>query len=155
MEQSKLQSALTAQQTPSASSLLNDYLTSIGKGDPKVTASYFTENGCIEAPYVASFGMSPTITGKPAIEDVMSNLLMAAPDFRLKKIRMIMETQDEVVAEYESEANMANGRSYRQLYIAHLIAKDGKIVCHREFLNTLSFVAAFFPNGLNDLISKN
>lgn len=152
MEQGKLQGAVAA---PSAAELLNDYLTSIGRGDAAVTASFFVEDGCIEAPYVASFGMSPVISGRAAIEGVMSGLLKTAPDFRLKNIRVIMETQDEVVAEYESEANMANGRSYRQLYIAHLTARDGKIVCHREFLNTISFVAAFFPNGLNDLISNN
>lgn len=138
--------------TPTAAELLGSYLSSIGAGDPRVTASYFAEDGCIDAPYVEVFGMPARIVGPAAIEATMANLLQTAPNFRLKNVRVVLETPTTVVAEYESEAVMANGRSYQQLYFAQLTARDGKIVHHREFLNTVPFVQAFFPGGLSDLI---
>lgn len=138
----------------SAAQLLKEYLASIGAGDPKVTASYFAEDGCIEAPYVEVFGMPARIVGPAAIEATMTNLLQTAPNFRLKNIQVVLETPTTVVAEYESEALMANGRPYQQLYFARLTSRDGKIVHHREFLNTIPFVQAFFPGGLADLVPR-
>jgi ketosteroid isomerase-like protein len=143
----------TIENTKKASALLEEFLASIGTGNPKVTASFFAEDGCIDAPYVESLGMPTKIVGQAAIEATMLSIKSIAPNFHFTKVKMILETPTEVVAEYESEANMANGRHYKQLYMGHLIAKDGKIVSHREFLNTLSFVEAFFPNGLNDLLT--
>ena len=143
----------TIENTKKASVLLQEFLTSIGAGNPKVTASFFTEDGCIDAPYVESLGMPTKIIGRAAIEATMSNIKSIAPNFHFTSVKMILESPTEVVAEYESEALMANGRTYKQLYMGHLIAKDGKIVSHREFLNTIPFVKAFFPNGLNDLIT--
>ena len=137
----------------SASVLLKEYLTSVSAGDPKATASFFAEDGYIDAPYVESLGMPAKIIGTEAIENTMQGLLRNAPDFHFTAIKIIMENATEVVAEYESEAVLANGRNYKQLYIGHLTSKDGKIVCHREFLNTIPFVQAFFPNGLNDLLT--
>ncbi len=139
-------------QTKSAATLLTEYLSSIGAGDPRVTASYFAQDGFIDAPYVEVFGMPARIVGPAAIEATMTNLLKTAPNFRLKNIRVILESPTTVVAEYESEAVMANGRPYQQLYFAQLTSQDGKIVHHREFLNTIPFVQAFFPGGLRDLI---
>jgi ketosteroid isomerase-like protein len=144
----------TEAHTKTASALLVEYLESIGAGDPRATASYFAEDGCIDAPYVESFGMQAKIVGPAAIENTMTNLLKTAPNFRLKNIKIILETPTVAVAEYESEALMTNGKTYKQLYMAQLYAKDGKIVCHREFLNTIPFVEAFFPNGLKDLLTN-
>lgn len=147
-------SAVSAQKTKTASTLLKEFLTSIGTGDARATASYFIADGYIDAPYVESLGMPSRITGPAAIEATMTNIRKIAPDFHFTNIRIILETPTEVVAEYESEALMANGRPYKQLYMGHLISKDGKIVSHREFLNTVVFVQAFFPNGLKDLLPK-
>jgi NAD(P)-dependent dehydrogenase (short-subunit alcohol dehydrogenase family) len=141
------------QETKSASGLLKEYLTSVSAGNPKVTASFFAEDGYIDAPYVESFGMPSKIIGTKDIEATMQGLLQNAPNFHFTKIKILMETPTEVVAEYESEATLANGRDYKQLYMGHLTSESGKIVCHREFLNTIPFVQAFFPNGLNDLIT--
>ncbi len=134
-----------------ASVLLEEFLKSIGEGDAKVTASYFAPDGYIDAPYVESLGMPAKIVGQMAIETTMSHIKSIAPNFHFTSVKMILESPTEVVAEYESEALMANGKTYRQLYMGHLVAKEGKIVSHREFLNTIPFVEAFFPNGLNDL----
>jgi len=142
------------QEFKSASLLLKEYLTSVGAGDTKATASYFTEDGYIDAPYVESIGIPAKIVGHAAIEAAMQGLLKNASNFHIKNIKIILETATEVVAEYESEAVMANDRAYKQLYMAHLTSKDGKIMRHREFINTIPFVEAFFPNGLKDLMQK-
>jgi ketosteroid isomerase-like protein len=137
----------------SATQLLTEYLTSVSEGNPSKTASYFANDGYIDAPYIASLGMPSKIMGKESIEATMNELLQNAPNFHFTKINVILATPTEVVAEYESEATLANGREYKQLYMGHLITNDGEILCHREFLNTIPFVQAFFPNGLSDLIT--
>lgn len=144
----------TIENTKTASILLKEYLSSVSAGDPKATASFFEENGYIDAPYVESFGMPSKIVGKSAIEATMANLIQNAPNFHFTKIKVVLETPTEVVAEYESEAVLVNERAYKQHYMGHLTSKDGKILCHKEFLNTIPFVEAFFPNGLSDLISS-
>ncbi|MBS1592861.1 MAG: nuclear transport factor 2 family protein [Bacteroidetes bacterium] len=153
MEQNNSKNASTASEPKSASQLLKEYLTSVGAGNPKVTASFFAADGYIDAPYVETLGIPAKIIGKEAIEATMQGLLQNAPDFHFTSIKIMLESATEVTAEYESEAVLANGRTYKQLYVGHLVSKDGEIVSHREFLNTISFVAAFFPNGLNDLIT--
>lgn len=141
----------TNTEMPSAAVILKDYLTSVNAENPKAVASFFADDGYIDAPYIQSIGMPSRIEGKAAIEATMQGLLQNAPNFHFTRIQPILETPTEVVAEYESEAVLTNGKSYRQLYIGHLTVKDGKILCHREFLNTIPFVEAFFPNGLKDL----
>jgi ketosteroid isomerase-like protein len=138
----------------SAAQLLTAFLTSVSEGNPKTTASYFATNGYIEAPYVASLGIPAIMAGRETIEATMQGLLQNAPNFHFTKIKIVMETPTEAVAEYESEATLANGRAYKQLYMCHVVSNDGEIVSHREFLNTILFVQAFFPNGLADLITS-
>lgn len=139
---------------PTVANLLRKYLASVSNGDPKVTASFFAEDGFIDAPYIDSLGMPSKIIGRSAIEETMRNLMQNAPGFHFTRVDIIMETENEVVAEYESEAVLANGRSYHQLYIGHLTSRDGRITRHKEFLNTIPFVESFFPNGLKDLVTK-
>jgi ketosteroid isomerase-like protein len=148
-------SSINAQQeTKTATNLLNSFLESVNIGNAKLSASYFADNGYIEAPYVVSLGMPSKIEGQKAIESTMKMVKQMAPNFHFINIKIIMETHNEVVAEYESEATMTNGKPYKQHYIAHLVCKDNKIISHREFLNTIVFVEAFFPNGLKDLLPK-
>lgn len=97
--------------------------------------------------------MSSKIVGHEAIEAIMHGLLPNAPDFHFTTIKILLGSATEVTAEYESKAVLANGKTNKQLYICHLVSKDGMIVSRREFLNTIAFVSAFFPNGLNDLIN--
>jgi ketosteroid isomerase-like protein len=141
--------------TKCASAIFKDYLDSVNAGNPKTVAAFFAEDGYIDAPYVESFGMASKIVGKTAIEATMQGLLQNAPDFHFTSLKIILETPAEVVAEYESEAVLVNGRSYKQLYIGHIKFKDGKIISHREFLNTVPFAQAFLPNGLKDLATES
>jgi ketosteroid isomerase-like protein len=144
------QQVVTKQAT--AFQIFSDFLESVGKGDAKVSASYFDMNGYIEAPYVTSLGFPTKTEGQASIEAALKMVKQAAPNFQFKNIKAIMETPNEVVAEYEVETTMANSRAYKQQYIAHVVVKDGKIVSHREFLNTVAFAEAFLPNGLKDLV---
>lgn len=140
--------------TKSPSVIFKEYLASVNAGNPKTVAAFFAEDGYIDAPYVESFGMASKISGKAAIEATMRGLLQNAPDFHFTSLKIILETPREVIAEYESEAVLVNGRSYKQLYVGHITIKDGKIISHREFLNTVTFARAFLPNGLKDLATN-
>lgn len=140
------------QKTPSV--LFKEFLDTVGKGDAKAASSFFTTDGYIDAPYVQSLGFPSKIAGHEAIGQSLSQVKAAAPNFHFSNFKVVMETENELVAEYESEAVMTSGKPYKQLYIAHVTTKDGKIVSHKEFLNTVVFVEAFFPNGLKDLITN-
>ena len=144
---------VSSQQSKTAAALLKEYLKSVGEGDAYKTASFFAEGGFIDAPYVVSLGMPSKIEGPTAIQATMENLFQNAPDFHFTSMKVILESPDTVVAEYESEANLANGRTYKQLYIGVVKTENGKIISHTEYLNTIPFVEAFFPNGLKDLIT--
>lgn len=144
----------SAQSTKSPSVVFKEFLNAIGDGNAKAASSLFAADGYIEAPYVQSLGIPTKIIGTETIQKSLSQVKAAAPNFHFTNMKVIMETPTELVAEYESEATMANGRPYKQLYIAHVSTKDGKIISHREFLNTVVFVQAFFPNGLKDLITN-
>ncbi|HEY1047598.1 MAG TPA: nuclear transport factor 2 family protein [Bacteroidia bacterium] len=143
----------SAHETKSAAVLLKGFLDTVSSGNPVEAASFFAEDGYLEAPYVATFGMPSKFEGREAIAGSMSGMLQMAPDFHFTTMRIIMESPTEVVAEYESEATLINGKHYKMLYIGCVTVKDEKIKSHREFLNTVSFVEAFFPNGLMDLIT--
>lgn len=140
------------QGTKKASVVFSEYLAAVSSGDPQAAASFFSTDGFIEAPYVAAFGMPSRFQGHEAIEAAMAGVLKLAPDFHFTGMRVVMETPNEVVAEYESEATTATGRPYKMQYIGVITTKNGKIVSHKEYLNTVPFVEAMFPNGLKDLI---
>ncbi|WP_316825936.1 hypothetical protein [Pedobacter miscanthi] len=132
----------------SAAGLLTDFLASVSAGDPKKTASHFDPEGYLEAPYVESLGLPSRIDGRGPVEATILNLFKIATRFRFSNIKIVLESPTEVVAEYESEALLRSGRIYKQLHMCHLTARDGQILSQREFLNTLLFADAFFPNHL-------
>src|SRR6218665_2252614 len=144
----------TTEDQKTASSLFKEFLEAVGKGDAREASSFFAADGYIDAPYVQSLGFPSKITGSAAIEQSLTQVKAAAPNFHFTNLKVILETPEELVAEYESEAVMASGKPYKQLYMGHITAKDGKIISHKEFLNTVVFVEAFFPNGLSDLITN-
>lgn len=147
--------AASAQKTKTAGAILTAFLTSVGAESPQVSASYFAKDGAIELPYVGNLGMPDKIVTQDSIAYLIGNLIKMAPDFRIKNIRIIMENPGMALAEYESEALLANGRKYQQLYMSYAVIKDGKIVKQREVMNSVLFVQAFFPNGMADLPANN
>jgi len=140
-----------AQKTKPASAVMKEFLTTVGTVPATQTATYFAKDGTMVFPFVSNLGMPVNVYGQDSIALVVGNMLKVAPNFRIRNIKILMETPDMVIAEYESEAVLTNGRPYKQVYWGHTIVKDGKIVKHAEVMNTVSFVQAFFPNGLADL----
>ncbi|WP_395763146.1 nuclear transport factor 2 family protein [Elizabethkingia anophelis] len=145
---------IVSAQSSTPGTILKNFLTSVGKDSPEVSASYFANDGVIELPYVSNLGMPDKIRGRDSIANLVGGLIKMAPDFRVKNFKILMELHDKVLAEYESEAVLANGRNYKQLYLTYAIVKDGKIVKQREVMNSVLFVQAFFPNGLADVTTK-
>lgn len=149
-----LLTGIVSAQSSTPGTILKNFLTSVGKESPEVSASYFATDGIMELPYVSNLGMPDKIVGRDSIAHLVGGLIKMAPNFRIKNFKILMEQQDKVLAEYESEAILANGRNYKQLYLTYAIIKDGKIVKQREVMNSVLFVQAFFPNGLADVTKK-
>lgn len=128
----------------SAPKLLTEYLTSIQNS--RAAASLFAHDGALELPYLASLGITNRVVGPAAIEQFIASLLEKVPDFAFKNVQMLIETRDQVFAEYEMEAKvLSTGKTYKQLYAGRLVAKDGKIALLRESLDTIAAANAFAP----------
>ncbi|MBK1895389.1 nuclear transport factor 2 family protein [Chryseobacterium sp. YIM B02567] len=118
-----------------AKELLLEYLQNIQ--DPKKEAELFAEDGAIELPYFESVNIPPRYQGRQQIETFISDLLKQAPTFKFINIKVLIDTPDQVFAEYEINT-IFNGKPYKQLYMGRLVAKNGKITLLREACNTVT-----------------
>jgi ketosteroid isomerase-like protein len=124
--------------------LLQLYLESIQS--PSAAAALFAEDGVLELPYLESLGIVPRAQGRAAIEAFISSLLSKVPDFKFGSVRFLIDTPEQVFAEYSVEALVpATGRLYRQMYAGRLVAHEGKIQLLRESLDTVAAAKAFAP----------
>lgn len=124
--------------------LLQMYLESIQ--NPHDAAALFAEDGVLELPYLQSLGITHSVQGPAAIEAFIASLLQKVPTFKFQRVRFLIETPDQVFAEYDVEAPVpANGRIYKQSYAGRLVAKEGKIQLLRESLDTVAAAKAFAP----------
>ncbi|ALI09478.1 MULTISPECIES: nuclear transport factor 2 family protein [Pseudomonas] len=124
--------------------LLQQYLDAIQT--PYLAAALFAEDGVLELPYLESLGIPHSVKGPAAIEGFIGSLLGKVPDFKFHNVRFLIDTPDQVFAEYSVEALVpATGRIYRQMYAGRLVAKDGKIQLLREFMDTVAAAKAFAP----------
>jgi ketosteroid isomerase-like protein len=124
--------------------LLQMYLESIQS--PGAAAALFAEDGVLELPYLESLGIVPRAQGRVAIEAFISSLLSKVPDFKFGNVRFLIDTPDQVFAEYSVEALVpTTGRIYRQMYAGRLVAHEGKIQLLRESLDTVAAAKAFAP----------
>jgi ketosteroid isomerase-like protein len=124
--------------------LLQMYLESIQS--PNAAAALFAEDGILELPYLESLGIVPRAQGRVAIEAFISSLLSKVPDFKFGNVRFLIDTPDQVFAEYSVEALVpTTGRIYRQMYAGRLVAHEGKIQLLRESLDTVAAAKAFAP----------
>lgn len=127
-----------------ATQLLTDYLQAIR--DPRKAAALFADDGVLELPYLKSLGIDAHARGTEAIERFIASLLTKVPDFRFHNARFLIETPEQVFAEYEVEALVpSTGNIYRQMYAGRLVARDGKIALLREALDTVAAATAFSP----------
>ncbi|WP_322049474.1 nuclear transport factor 2 family protein [Paraburkholderia sp. J67] len=125
-----------------AKQLLAAYIESIR--DPRAAAALFAEDGVLELPYLKTLGIDGRAQGPQAIEGFIASLLAKVPDFAFKNVRFLIETPEQVFAEYEVEALVpSTGKIYRQMYAGRLVARDGKIALLREALDTVAAAQAF------------
>ncbi|WP_321957910.1 nuclear transport factor 2 family protein [Paraburkholderia bannensis] len=125
-----------------AKQLLAAYIESIR--DPRAAAALFAEDGVLELPYLKTLGIDGRAQGPQAIEGFIASLLAKVPDFAFKNVRFLIETPEQVFAEYEVEALVpSTGKIYRQMYAGRLVARDGKIALLRESLDTVAVTEAF------------
>ncbi|WP_321888602.1 nuclear transport factor 2 family protein [Paraburkholderia bannensis] len=125
-----------------AKQLLAAYIESIR--DPRAAAALFAEDGVLELPYLKTLGIDGRAQGPQAIEGFIASLLAKVPDFAFKNVRFLIETPEQVFAEYEVEALVpSTGKIYRQMYAGRLVARDGKIALLRESLDTVAAADAF------------
>lgn len=118
-----------------APQLLQAYLDNFG--NPSKIASLFTEDGAIELPYLQSLGMGYRTEGQANIEKMITGLLKQAPDFRFINIKILIETPEQVFAEYEVDT-LFDGKPYRQLYMGRLLSENGRIKLLREGMDSLA-----------------
>jgi len=124
--------------------LLQMYLDSIQ--DPHKAASLFAEDGVLELPYLQSLGITHSAQGPKAIEAFIGSLLLKVPTFSFQRVRFLIQTPDQVFAEYDVEEPVpSNGRVYKQSYAGRLVAREGKIQLLRESLDTVAAAKAFAP----------
>jgi ketosteroid isomerase-like protein len=122
--------------------LLNQYLSSIR--NPAAAAALFAEDGVLELPYLASLGIPPKAQGPAAIESFIASLLKKVPDFQFKNVRILIETGEQVFAEYDVEAPvLPTNRIYRQSYAGRLVTSGEKIALLRESLDAVAAAKAF------------
>lgn len=125
-----------------AKQLLFAYLESIR--DPRAAGALFADDGVLELPYLKSLGIDGRAQGPKAIEGFIASLLAKVPDFAFRNVQLLIETPEQVFAEYEVEALVpSTGKIYRQLYAGRLVARDGKILLLREALDTMAAAHAF------------
>ena len=125
-----------------AKQLLSAYLESIR--DARAASALFADDGVLELPYLKSLGIDGRAQGPEAIEGFIASLLAKVPNFAFRNVRFLIETPEQVFAEYEVEALVpSTGKIYRQMYAGRLVARNGKISLLREALDTVAAAEAF------------
>jgi len=131
----------------SATQLLQSYVE--GPHDPASVLSLFAEDGVLEAPYFATFGMPWQFKGHEALAATFGHLGHIYPDLRFENLRITCAHEHVVVGEYEFIATSATtGRRVHQLSNITLVEKGGRISLLREFQNIAEIALALFPGGL-------
>jgi hypothetical protein len=70
----------------------------------------------------------------------------------LENLKILIETPDQVFAEYEFTAvSTKTGRKVHQLFFARLVAENGKIKLVREAMNSAEVARAVFKQGIPEL----
>ena len=82
-----------------ATDLLQAYIA--GPHDAATILELFAENGALEAPYFATFGMPWRFEGHAALSATFGHLAQVYPDLKFENLRIICSTPDVAVGEYE------------------------------------------------------
>jgi ketosteroid isomerase-like protein len=123
--------------------------------DGERAAPFFAEDGVVELPFLHAIGIPTRYQGHVAIGDFFNfvgRTLYPGFGFRPEDIDVLIETPDQVFAEYTAHTTAARtGRVLHHLFAGRLVARNGKITLLRESLNTVAAAQALNPNGVADL----
>jgi uncharacterized protein len=135
-----------------ATTLLKEFLGNIR--DPEKASALFAEDGAFEMPFFVSLGLPNRFEGTEGVKGLITTVLEYYPDFEFKDedITVLIETPDEVFAEYVVHATAAaTGRLAHHLFMGRLVAENGQIKLIREALNTVAAASALLADGTHDL----
>jgi hypothetical protein len=135
-----------------ATTLLKEFLGNIR--DPEKASVLFAEDGAFEMPFFVSLGLPSRFEGPEGVKGLITTVLEYYPDFEFKDedISILIETPDEVFAEYVVHATAAaTGRLAHHLFMGRLVAENGQIKLIREALNTVAAASALLAGGTHDL----
>ena len=119
--------------------------------DPKKAAKMFAENGAFEMPYLDSLGFPWRYAGREKIEGFFKFVHDPNPDMDLHDVKVVCETPDVVVGEYEfTTRSSKTSRVIHQLFVGRLEAANGQIKLLRESINLVELGLAIYTNGLAD-----
>ena len=135
-----------------AKTLLKEFLSNIR--DPEKASALFAEDGAFEMPFFVSLGLPNRFEGPEGVKGLLTTVLEYYPDFEFKDedITVLIETPDQVFAEYVTHASAAaTGRLAHHLFMGRLVAENGQITLIREALNTVAAASALLGRGAHDL----
>ncbi|MDT5301935.1 MAG: hypothetical protein QOG79_5177 [Mycobacterium sp.] len=135
-----------------ATTLLKEFLGNFR--DPEKASALFAEDGAFEMPFFVSLGLPDRFEGPEGVKGLITTVLEYYPDFEFKDddITVLIETPDQVFAEYVTHATAAaTGRLAHHLFMGRLVAENGQIKLIREALNTIAAASALLPGGTHDL----
>ena len=135
-----------------ATTLLKEFLGNIR--DPEKASALFAEDGAFEMPFFVSLGLPSRFEGPEGVKGLITTVLEYYPDFEFRDedITVLIETPDEVFAEYVVHATAsATGRLAHHLFMGRLVAENGQIKLIREALNTVAAASALLAGGTHDL----
>src|SRR6266851_4278729 len=139
-----------------AKTLLLELLAVIPNGDK--VAALFAEDGVVELPFLHAVGMPARHQGRARIKDFYDQVgkLYADFGFKPKDTKVLIETPDQVFAEYMTHTRAAGtGRLIHHLFAGRLVAEKGQIKLLRESLNVVAAVQALSPKGAAGLPVKS
>ena len=117
-----------------AKELLLGYLENIN--DVDTTIELFAPDAAIELPYLASLDKQWRWEGSDVLYNFIKSFPKGYDDFAFKNIQILIDTPEQVFAEYHVEAVFKKtGKVYHQTYMGRLVAENGKIKLLREALN--------------------
>ena len=120
---------------------------------PARAAAMFAENGLFENPYLQTLNIQSCSEGPQEIEKFLATLVGMVPDWKFSNIKILMEDENQVFAEYEVHAIAVHtNRPFDQLFFGRLVKdQHDKIKLLREAQNLICTARALLKNGTDDL----
>jgi uncharacterized protein len=122
--------------------------------DSRKVVPLFADDGVMELPFLSSLGIESRYQGHAKITGFFDLVVQPYPDFTFKPqdIKVLIETPDQVFAEYTAHTKAAGtGRLIHHLFAGRLVAENGQIKLLRESLNVIAAAQALYPNGVAEL----